>query len=241
MKVVQWNLHHGGVPVDSTSKAYPVNVAAVTAKLVSFVPDLVCLNELEQNDGYGHLDQLEAHRAALEASQGIAWSAYFTALNGGSKSQGIGIGILSSSILTSPTRKDLGGRPGMLTTLSSGLLVGATHPDPDSAARRSAELAQLLIMLALAGASKQVICGDFNASPTAVELAPWPVLYKDAWAEALKLGKATSFLPGGITHSKSRIDYIFYKGLTVTSCDVPDTSTNGIFPSDHHPVIATFA
>jgi endonuclease/exonuclease/phosphatase family metal-dependent hydrolase len=237
MKVIQWNTHHGGTGSDGK-----LNVAAITDFLVRAAPDVVSLNELEQNDSYGHTDQLEQHRAALQTSQGVPWFATFCQLNGGSKNLGIGVGVLSKTAPLTVVRKDLGGRPG-LVVYTPGLFVATTHADPDSAAKRNAELAQLLILLSQGnGTPRQIICGDYNAVPTSVEMAPWPVLYQDAWTQAGKINQATSFNTTGVTHGVHRIDYIWYKGLTIQACDVPDTRhAAGIFPSDHHPVVATFA
>jgi len=238
LKVVHWNTHHGGKRTDGR-----LDVQGITNWLVKFAPDVVSLNEVEQNDGYGNSDQLEHHRAALEAAQGVPWYAAFVQMTGGSTSQGIGNALLSKQILTFVERKGLyGGRSAMVAPQPFGALF-TTHPDPDSAQKRNAELTQILVWQCqrLQNATPLIICGDFNATPTSVEVAPWPVLFKDAWTEAKKIGKATSFTTDGITHGSHRIDYVWYRGMTIESCEVPDTrDSGGIYPSDHHPVVAVF-
>jgi endonuclease/exonuclease/phosphatase family metal-dependent hydrolase len=238
MKVVHWNLHHGGVGSDGK-----LNVGRITSLLVGFAPDVVSLNEVEQLDGYGNTDQVETHRQALEVAQGRPWFSSFVQLNGGGNNKGIGAALLSSFPIAASERYALyGGRPALYASQPFGALY-TTHPDPNSGQHRNVQLSQQLCWHktheALNG-KNLVACGDFNTTPTSIEIAPWPVWYKDAWVESHKLGTATSFKPEGITHGVHRIDYIWYRGLTVVSCDVPDTSVNGVFPSDHHPVIAVF-
>lgn len=237
MKVVHWNLHHGGVGSDGK-----LNVQAITDALVGFAPDYVSLNELEENDGYGHIDQLEQHRLALQTAQGVPWYATFCALNGGSKVQGIGVAVLAKQPGVA-SRRDLGGRP-MLTMTYDGLTLVTTHPDPDSAVKRGAQLGQVLVqtgILSMLLSCPTLICGDFNAAPSAVEVAAFPVYYKDAWVEGKRLGVATAFNDGS-THGKSRIDYQWSRGLVLTGVAVPDTrNPAGVFPSDHYPVVATYA
>lgn len=236
MKVVHWNTHHGGLRTDGK-----LDVHGITTRLVAWQPDLVSLNEIEEHDGYGNTDQMETHRAALEAAQGVKWYATFASLLSASdKLAGDGVVLLSKTPFTQVTRKNLGGRPALLGLIGD-LLFVTTHADPKSPQLRNVELAQLLLTLAKFSAPKLLVCGDFNATPTAVEIAPWPVLYKDAWTEAKKAGTATSFIVNGVTHGVHRIDYQFTRGLTVQAVDVPDTSVGGVFPSDHHPVIATYA
>ena len=67
--------------------------------------------------------------------------------------------------------------------------------------------------------------------------------YQDAWVAAQKAGTASSFTGTGFTHGNSRFDYVFFSrvsALTLKSVTVPDTRVNGVYPSDHHPVVAVF-
>jgi exonuclease III len=68
--------------------------------------------------------------------------------------------------------------------------------------------------------------------------------FQDAWAAAKTTGTATSFNGTGDTRGGSRFDYVFLSRVTslaLRSVDVPDTITNGVYPSDHDPVVAVFA
>lgn len=233
MNVIHWNTHHGGV--NSKGK---LNVATITFWLVSIGPDIVSLNELEQNDSYGQMDMLEAHRVALEMAQKRRWYSAWCALNGGLQNKGIGVGLLSSFPMGAVDHISYAGRPALYVSQPWGALY-TTHPDPDSAAKRNIFLSQQLCWHSL-HEPKLIACGDYNAAPGAIELAPTAAVYQDSWVVAKKAGKATSFTLDGATKSH-RIDYIWSKGFTVQSCDVPDTSVGGVFPSDHHPVVAVLA
>lgn len=238
MRVVHWNTHHGGVGSDGL-----LNIARITSKLIEFSPDVVSLNELEQNNSYGQMDQLDHHRVALQVAQGRPWYSTWCAMNGGSQNLGIGVGLLSSIPIPAYERYALsGGRPALYASQLFGAFY-TTHPDSTSALKRNVQLSQQLCWHKtheVFNGKNLLACGDFNAVPTSVELAPWFTWYKDAWTEAKKIGAAKSFTVDGATKSH-RIDYIFYRGsMTIMSCEVPDTSINGVFPSDHHPIIAVF-
>lgn len=239
MRVVHWNTHHGGVPVDSNGVNQPFNLQGITDWLVKFNPDFVSLNELEQNDGYGNIDQLEHHRAALQVAQNRPWNSIFCGMTGSSNNKGGGVGLLASTGLITNIRKGLYGSRPLLSGMVNFGFLATTHPDPNSPSKRSTEVAQIFSQF-YPIITPQLICGDFNATPTSTEIAPFVNIFSDAWIEAKKLGTATSFKPDGITHGSHRIDYMFYRGLTVVAFDVPDTSTNGIFPSDHHPLVVDF-
>jgi endonuclease/exonuclease/phosphatase (EEP) superfamily protein YafD len=70
--------------------------------------------------------------------------------------------------------------------------------------------------------------------------------YYDAWAEGVKKGVASAYSGNSSGNTRnSRIDYIFYSHgaskLTLTKVQVFDTrDSNGVRPSDHNPVMATF-
>jgi hypothetical protein len=67
--------------------------------------------------------------------------------------------------------------------------------------------------------------------------------YQDAWVAAQNAGTASSFTGSGNTHGGSRFDYAFYSRvstLAIKSVNVPDTRINGVYPSDHFPIVAVF-
>lgn len=251
VRVVHWNLHHGGIPVDANEVDHKLNVQAVTDWLIQMKPDIVSLNELEEFDGYGQLDQLEHHRAALQEAQKVPWYAEFVAASGSGKRQGGGNGLLSKSPLGNPMRKSLSASRSIIAAqqpqigMGTGYpIVATTHLSSTSAADRGTQVKEVVaFMQGLPAAERVILAGDFNAVPTASELGPLGAAgYKDAWMEASKVGMATSIVkPNGITHGSHRIDYVWVKGWVVVSVEVPDTSVEGLFPSDHHPVVVVLA
>ena len=89
----------------------------------------------------------------------------------------------------------------------------------------------------------RIVMGDFNTSPGTSDYLLVATPYQDAWVAAQNAGTASSFNGTGSTHGGSRFDYVFYSrvsALPLKSVTVPDTRINGVYPSDHHPVIAVF-
>lgn len=235
MRVVQWNSHHGGKRSDGT-----LDTAGFGQALARLQPDVVCLNEVEQFDGYGNHDAAGLMAAAL----GADWRAYTANQSGIVAGKGISNAILArlpdvGSVLGV---KPLFDARVALALKVRGVTIVAVHLDNEQQASRIVETCQLLAWDAVRDASPLILAGDFNAAPTSVDLAPYRYFYKDAWVVASDTGKATAFNKSGYTKS-SRIDAIFYRGVTLQGCAVPDTrpSADAAFPSDHHPVVATFA
>jgi endonuclease/exonuclease/phosphatase family metal-dependent hydrolase len=85
--------------------------------------------------------------------------------------------------------------------------------------------------------------GDFNTWPNTSDYNILASVYNDSWVQAQKIGAATSYKSGGTTHGASRFDYVYYSKnspLVLKSVSVPSTATNGVYASDHDPVIAVF-
>jgi endonuclease/exonuclease/phosphatase family metal-dependent hydrolase len=90
----------------------------------------------------------------------------------------------------------------------------------------------------------RIMMGDFNTSPGTSDYNIIATPYQDAWAAAHSAGTATAYNGTGATHGTSRFDYAFYSkvaALSLKSVNVPDTRVNGVYPSDHDPVIAVFS
>jgi endonuclease/exonuclease/phosphatase family metal-dependent hydrolase len=111
-----------------------------------------------------------------------------------------------------------------------------------TAADRLLQAAEIARVLDAAGNGPLVITGDFNARPTAPELAPIQSRLADAW---LKAGRPTAGNPDGLTsparltgNPTSRIDYIWLApSVTAESVQVPiDAQTH--LAADHYPVVA---
>ena len=86
--------------------------------------------------------------------------------------------------------------------------------------------------------------GDFNTNPGTSDYNLMASAYADAWAAGKSAGIATAYNGTGATHGTSRFDYAFHSkttALTLKSVRVPDTRVNGVYPSDHDPVVSVFA
>jgi endonuclease/exonuclease/phosphatase family metal-dependent hydrolase len=89
----------------------------------------------------------------------------------------------------------------------------------------------------------RIMLGDFNTWPATSDYFLMGTPYQDAWAAALSAGMATAYNGTGATHGTSRFDYVFSSrvaALVLQSVTVPDTRVNGVYPSDHDPVVAQF-
>jgi endonuclease/exonuclease/phosphatase family metal-dependent hydrolase len=232
IRVVQWNTHHGGVGSDGK-----LNTERLAHALALLMPDIVSLNEVEQfNPGRGNANQVGLIASILPG----AWS-YHVVSRGGVPSPASGQVnvIFARDGIAAKSAKGLVFDRSAAYASIGGKSVYSVHIDNASANNRCVQLAQLLCWHK-EHADPFISCGDYNCQiPTAVELAPWRHWYKDAWTEAQRLGTATAFNHSGVTKT-SRIDAIFFRGLQLISCEVPDTRVDGVFPSDHHPVVAVF-
>ena len=120
--------------------------------------------------------------------------------------------------------------------------VFSTHMEWDVAWWRPIQITEAVNWVANFS-EPRIVLGDFNTWPgtSDYDIIASPLL--DAWAAALDAGTATSYNGTGATHGTSRFDYAFFSGVTalsLTSVDVPDTRVNGVYPSDHDPVVAVF-
>lgn len=236
LRVVQYNSHHGGI--DTSGK---LNVAKFAATLPLFNADVICLNEVEQNNGYGNSDQIAAYLRAL----GAEWSATYASVAGKlTPSSGQSNVILTKLPVALRDAHGLyNSRSAVLVRthanptagISKSVTFVATHVDNDNVNERATQITQVALWASTFG-GPTIICGDFNCKPEAVELAYFQHTYNDAYKSATR---SFAFNTTGNTRG-SRIDFIWApkQGVTVERCEVPDMSHDGIFPSDHHPVVA---
>jgi endonuclease/exonuclease/phosphatase family metal-dependent hydrolase len=230
MRVVQWNTHHSGVGSDG--KLQPERIARTLAALHA---DVACLQEVERFTGYGQFDPIEKWCGIL----GADWHGVFCTCGGVVDGKGPGTCILSRLPMTLVHAKGLVNNRAVLQATISGRRITCVHLDNTSAALRNIEGTQINGWPPVTEPGALVLAGDWNAVSGAVELAPFEHWYHDAWIDALKAGTATAFNTTGVTRH-SRIDIVYSRGLTLKGCTVPDTRIEGIFPSDHSPVVAEF-
>jgi endonuclease/exonuclease/phosphatase family metal-dependent hydrolase len=120
--------------------------------------------------------------------------------------------------------------------------VFSTHVDYYNSYYRTTQTTQAVNYMNNFSGPK-IMMGDFNTWPGTSDYYIMASPYQDAWVAAQNDGTAWAFNGSGNTSGGSRFDYVYYNrnsGLSLTSVKVPDTEVWGVYPSDHHPVIAEF-
>jgi endonuclease/exonuclease/phosphatase family metal-dependent hydrolase len=245
LKVLQYNTHHGGYGTDGR---YDTNRLA--SWIVKMAPDVVLLNEIEKNTGWGNQNQPEVYKSLLQSKTGKTWYYIFAQEFGDWNSNGKGNLILSRVPFKFTDRKELthnGDRSVAEATITWNgrpITFILTHLDPDS---HSLRLTQATEVTSWAGSEPEtkILTGDMNAWPDQTSIAQLNKYFYDSWAVASSKGTATAFSGNSGETKNGRIDYIFYsKGssaLVVKSSRVYDTrDSHGVMPSDHRPVLTTF-
>jgi endonuclease/exonuclease/phosphatase family metal-dependent hydrolase len=238
LKVMDWNIHHG---VDTSNVN---NLDRVVTSIVSINPQVVSLNEVEKQNGYnGNADEPAVLEAALEARTGVPWYGCFAQRTGAATGQG---NLILSRIRIESCDDQLlsDSRSAARATLSvNNVLVSvfSTHLDEASSSMRTTQIAELTTW-ALTASGQRILMGDFNATPSAAELAPLRTGWDDAWATAVATGTAISYAGNTAGNTRNgRIDYIWRdknaSRLALQSAQVHDTGTI----SDHRPVSATYS
>jgi endonuclease/exonuclease/phosphatase family metal-dependent hydrolase len=250
LRVLQWNTHHGV----GTDGHY--NLDRIATWMARMHPDVVMLNEVEKNTGWGNEDQPARYEALLEAKTGRHWYRMFTQEFGDSSANGKGHLILSvypidavSRIAITPSDGLRGaGAAGEASIIVNGRNISLviSHLDPESQTMRLIQ-ARDVMGWAAGYAENRIITGDMNAWPDQSSIAEFGKKYNDSWGVAESQGTAQAVAgvsPSGAT-KKGRIDYIFYSKdanqLVLKSSKVYDTrDAAGHMPSDHRPVVSTF-
>ncbi len=247
LKVLQYNVHHGGIGTDGI---YDPN--RVANWIVKMNPDIVSLVEIESQDSYDSGNGVLQYQAMLQQKTGVTWYTWDIQDYGQWTSPGIRNAILSKIPFSASYRHEYStGRDrtvGGITVSVNGrnINVMSTHLDPYDEGNRIIQVNEL-VPYAAGFAEDRIVLGDFNALPYSTEIGTFTKAYYDGWAEAVKLGiqQSAPDNPNGYTRN-GRIDYVFYshgeQHLTLQHVQVVDTrDANGIMPSDHRPLLATFA
>ena len=255
-RVMTFNIQHG---LNGASK-YDTKWTVDTIARIQ--PDLVGLQELTRNHAsYNCEDQPAKIAQGLSQATGRAWNAIYqqewfthnrTCVDSG-RGDGVeteGLGFVAPEPLAGPVfTQAWNGRIGLMTPLRRGrtipvIVTHLAHGAQGHSDRMRQLDAILPWSLTAGGPGPRIFIGDFNFHPDSPEYARVRAEYQDAWEDGLKAGTARGRMDG-ITHKSSRIDYIFYRpesGLELVSVEIVDTrSLFGTEPSDHHPVVATFA
>jgi endonuclease/exonuclease/phosphatase family metal-dependent hydrolase len=246
LKVLEYNVHHGGYGTDGK---YDVN--RIINVITKINPDIISLCEMEKNDSWVNTDGVALYKSLLQSKTGVTWYSWDIQDYGDWSSNGIRNAILSKYPFQATYRHEFSvGKDrtvGGVTINVNGRTVNfmSTHFDPDNGSYRATQ-AKELATYASGFAENKILLGDFNDQPTSTPMLTLIAKYFDGWAEAKKAGTAYSppDNPNGYTRN-SRIDYVLYSrseaNLTLNSVQVVETrDSNGVMPSDHRPLVATF-
>jgi endonuclease/exonuclease/phosphatase family metal-dependent hydrolase len=241
LKVLDWNTHHGV----GTDGVY--NIDRIATWIVKTGANVVSLNEVEKNDGWGNEDQPARYAALLKAKTGKTWYYKFAQRDGYTNGQGnlllttLPLDSSGSSLLS----YDRSAARIAITVNGLAINVFSTHLDANSSSYRTTEMGELKKWVG-GYAEQRIIAGDFNAWPGATEIGNMTSAYYDSWAVAVSKGIQVSYSGNEAGNTRnSRIDYVFYSHgasrLVLKQCRVFDVrDANGVQPSDHRPVMATF-
>jgi endonuclease/exonuclease/phosphatase family metal-dependent hydrolase len=245
LRVLQWNIHHGGFGTDGV---YDTN--RIANWIVKMNADVVMLQEVEKYTYWGNQDQPEVYKNLLQQKTGKTWY-YVTAQEYGQWSANGKMNVIMSTFpITYVDRYVMMQNYDRSVALASITVNGRpitllnTHLDPYDKPLRLAQ-AQEVTRWAAPQPENRILTGDMNAWPDQTSILHLNTLYHDSWTVAASKGTATAFSGNSGETKNGRIDYIFYsKGssnLVVKSSQVYDTrDANGVMPSDHRPVLTTF-
>jgi len=245
LRVLQWNLHHGGYGTDGVYD--PNRVATWMAK---FNPDVILVNEIEKYTSWGNQDQPAVYKNLLQQKTGKTWYYIFAQEFGQWSSNGKGNAIFSTVPFSFSDRYELVHNydrsiaEGSITWNGRSITLISTHLDPYDQSLRLTQATEVTTW-ASKEPENRIITGDMNAWPDQTSIAQYDKYYYDSWAVAAANGTATAFSGNSGETKNGRIDYIFYSktntNLSVKSSQVYDTrDANGVMPSDHRPVLTTF-
>jgi endonuclease/exonuclease/phosphatase family metal-dependent hydrolase len=237
LRVMQWNVHN---TKGSDGVCDPDRVANA---IVKQSPQVVSLNEVKFYAGACSytFEMAVKLQSLMQQKTGVTW--YLKSINAGGST---GNALLSRFPLVTASSHLLSNGRGVaqVGVVVNGRTINlfSTHVDYDNASWRTQQINEAVSWMT--GFSlPRIVMGDFNTSPGTSDYYLMATPYQDAWAAAKSAGTATSYNGTGATHGASRFDYVFYSRtstLTLKSVNVPDTRVNGVYPSDHDPVVAVF-
>ena len=236
LKVMQWNIHK---TMGTDGVCNPDRTAAtIAAQNV----DVVSLNEVNYyagTCGWDH-DMGADLQARLQQQTGVYW--YMQSVY----SNGVGNVLLSRIAPASSGLQylDYGRGVAQMTLVVNGRNVNvfSTHVEYYNSDWRPTQIAEA-VYWASNFSDPRIIMGDFNTWPDTSDYSMIASYYQDSWNEALSAGTASAFNGDGSTNGASRFDYVFHSAvssLSLAGVVVPDTTSGGVKPSDHDPVISVF-
>ena len=237
LRVMQWNIHK---TKGSDGVCNPDRIAAA---IVAQNVDVVGLNEVNFYSGEcaWNFDMGEKLRALVQQKSGLTW--YKHHVNADGK---VGNVLLSRYPPVSYSTKLLSYGRGVaqIRILVNGRHVNlfSTHVEYFNSSWRPIQIREVVQWMSNFS-EPRIVMGDFNTWQWTSDYQIIAQPYQDAWEAALNSGTAVCYNGSGLTSGGSRIDYVFYSrvaALSLKSVKVPDVRVNGVYPSDHDPVIAVF-
>jgi endonuclease/exonuclease/phosphatase family metal-dependent hydrolase len=237
LRVMQWNVHK---TKGTDGRCNPDRIASM---IVKQNVQVVSINEVNFFSGEcaWTFDMGEKLRSLVQQKTGVTW--YKQSVN----PNGVGNVLLSRfpMVSASSTLLSYGRGVAHVGIVVNGRTINlfSTHVEWTNSSWRPIQIAEAVRWMANFS-EPRIMMGDFNTWPLTGDYNIIATVYKDAWAAALSAGTATAYNGTGTTHGASRFDYVFTSRtgpLTLKSVNVPDTRVNGVFASDHDPVVASFA
>ena len=236
LRVMQWNIHN------TRGSDGICNPDRIANHIVAQTPHVVSLNEVKALAGEcsWNFDMSVHLQSLLQSKTGVTWYRTFVLI------AGTGNVLLSRYQPVSSSTTLLSNNRGVaqITLAVNGVHVNlfTTHVDFDNASWRTVQIEEALKWIGTFAAPR-IVMGDFNTSPGTSDYLLVATPYQDSWVAAQSAGTATAYNGSGATRGTSRLDYVFYSRVapfSIKSVNVPDTRANGVYPSDHDPVVAVF-
>ena len=237
LRVMQWNIKNAR---GSDGVCNPDRIAST---ILTQQAHVISLNEVKAYAGECSwtFDMSAKLESLLESKSGVAWYRSYVQISGKA-----GNVLLSRLPLVSSSTTLLSYSRGVaqVGVVVNGRTINlfSTHLEYYTASWRTTQINQALAWMRNFP-EPRIMLGDFNTWPGTSDYTLMATPYQDSWTAGTSAGIATAFNGTGSTSGGSRFDYVFYSrvsALTLQAVQVPDTRINGVYPSDHHPVIATF-
>jgi endonuclease/exonuclease/phosphatase family metal-dependent hydrolase len=238
LRVMQWNVRK---TKGSDGLCNPDRIAnTIAAQNV----DVVSLNEVNFFSGYcaWSFNMGEKLESLLREKTGVAWYRQDVNVYGGTNGYGNVVLSRYPPVSSSSTLLSYSRGVAQIGIVVNGRTVNlfSTHVEYDNSAWRPIQIAEAVGWMS-SFPEPRIMMGDFNTAPGTSDYSIIATLSQDAWVAGQSTGTATAYNGTGATRGTSRFDYVFYSKLAtlrLESVDVPDTRVNGVYPSDHDPVIA---
>jgi endonuclease/exonuclease/phosphatase family metal-dependent hydrolase len=241
IRVMQWNIHK------TLGSDGVCNPDRITNTVVAQDVDVVSFNEVNFFSGVcaWAFDMGQRLESLLEQKTGVSWYRQSVNVYGGSSGYGNVLLSRYAPVSASSTLLDFGRGVAQIGIVVNGRTVNlfSTHVEYANAPWRPIQITEAVRWMTNFS-NPRIMLGDFNTWPLTDDYSIIASQYHDAWAVALAAGTATSYNGTGATHGTSRFDYAFFSQagvLSLQSVNVPDVRVNGLFPSDHDPVVAVFS